>query len=80
MESLEYRYVQIHVNKHTAQYRRDGGVSILVSAKDPGCQNWLDTTGHREGTMAFRWIGADRIMHPRCTVVKLTELARLLAE
>jgi hypothetical protein len=80
MESLEYRYVQIHVNKHTAKYRGDGGVSIVVSAKDPGCENWLDTTGHREGTMAFRWIGADRIVHPRCKVVKLTDLAQLLAQ
>ncbi|MAY38214.1 MULTISPECIES: DUF1214 domain-containing protein [Spongiibacter] len=75
MESLEYRYVDIHVNKHTAKYRPDGGVRIVVSARDPGCDNWLDTTGHREGTMAFRWIGADRIVDPRCRVVKLSELS-----
>ena len=74
MESLEYRYVDIHVNKHTAKYRPDGSVRIVVSARDPGCDNWLDTTGHREGTMAFRWIGADRIVDPRCRVVKLSEL------
>jgi hypothetical protein len=80
MESLEYRYVKIHVNKHTAKYRGDGGVRIVVAAKDPGCENWLDTTGHREGTMAFRWIGADRIVHPRCKVVKLADLAQLLAQ
>jgi len=80
MESLEYRYVQIHVNKHTAKYRADGGVSIVVSGSDPKCKNWLDTTGHREGTMAFRWIGANRIVHPRCKVVKLTELAKELTQ
>ena len=78
MESLEYRYVQIHLNKHTAQYRKDGGVSIVVAATDPGCVNWLDTTGHTEGTMAFRWIGATEYPQPRCRVVKLDELAQLL--
>ena len=44
MESLEYRYVQIHLNKHTAHYRPDGGVSIVVGATDPNCVNWLDTS------------------------------------
>ncbi|MBU0538612.1 MAG: DUF1214 domain-containing protein [Gammaproteobacteria bacterium] len=80
MESLEYRYVQVHVNKHTAHYRADGGVTIVVSAQDPACKNWLDTTGHKEGTMAFRWIGADRIVHPRCKVVKLADVAKALTE
>ena len=74
MESLEYRYVDIHVNKHTAQYRDDGSVRIVVAARDPGCANWLDTTGHREGTMAFRWIGAAHITDPRCSVVKIDTL------
>lgn len=74
MESLEYRYVDIHINKHTANYAADGSVCILVAARDPGLANWLDTTGHREGTMAFRWIGAERIVDPRCRVVKQSEL------
>lgn len=74
MESLDYRYVDIHVNKHTAQYNSDGSVRIVVSAKDPGTPNWLDTTGHREGTMAFRWIGAEQVVDPQCRVVKLADL------
>ncbi len=72
MESLEYRYVDIHVNKHTATYREDGSVQIAVAQRDPELDNWLDTTGHREGTMAFRWIGAERIVQPRCRVEKLS--------
>jgi hypothetical protein len=72
MESLEYRYVDIHVNKHTATYREDGSVQIAVAQRDPELDNWLDTTGHSEGTMAFRWIGAERIVQPRCRVEKLS--------
>ncbi|WP_320837642.1 DUF1214 domain-containing protein [Zhongshania sp.] len=78
MESLEYRYVQIHLNKHTAHYRSDSGVSIVVGATDPSCVNWLDTTGHREGTMAFRWIGAAEHPQPQCRVVKMHELPQLI--
>ncbi|MBD2858197.1 DUF1214 domain-containing protein [Spongiibacter sp. KMU-158] len=74
MESLEYRYVDIHLNKHTAHYQADGSVRILVAARDPGQPNWLDTTGHGEGTMAFRWIGANRQVQPRCSVIKQGDL------
>ena len=40
--------------------------------------NWLDTRGHRQGTMVFRW---SRSAHPlpvfESHVVKLAELAEL---
>lgn len=76
MESLDYRYLKIHVNKHTAHYNDDGSVTIVVAESDPGHPNWLETAGHRQGTMAFRWIGATDIVHPTCRVVKLSELAQ----
>jgi hypothetical protein len=58
MESLDYRYHTIHINKHTARYEADGGVRIHVAHRDPGLPNWIDTAGHRIGTMCWRWIGA----------------------
>lgn len=74
MESLDYRYLPIHLNKHTATYRADGGVTIIVADASLPQVNSLETAGHREGTMAFRWIGADKIVDPRCRVVKLSDL------
>lgn len=56
MESLDYRYLPVHVNKHTAQYDAEGRVQLIISAKDPGFGNWIDTAGHHEGTMCFRWV------------------------
>ncbi len=47
MESLDYRYHRIHLNKHTAKYRADGGVTMVLAHRDPGVDNWLDTAGHR---------------------------------
>jgi hypothetical protein len=75
MESLDYRYHRIHLNKHAARYRADGGVSIVLAHRDPGLPNWLETAGHRVGTMAMRWVGADHPVHPTTRVVKLAELA-----
>jgi hypothetical protein len=74
MESLDYRHHRIHVNKHTARYRSDGSVRIVVAHRDPGVENWIDTAGHSQGTMCFRWIRADEHPQPRTRVVKLSEL------
>ena len=74
MESLDYRYHRIHTNKHLAHYEDDGSVRIVVSHSDPGCPNWLETTGHSSGTMCFRWIRADNPVQPSTRTIQLTEL------
>ena len=70
MESLDYRYHRIHLNRHSAQLDADGGLTITVAARDPGRPNWLETAGHRCGTMCFRWIGAPQPVHPETRVVQ----------
>ena len=77
MESLDYRYHRIHVNKHTAKYRPDGSVRVILAHRDPGLDNWLDTAGHRNGTLCFRWIAAAEIVDPSCRVLKFSELRNL---
>jgi hypothetical protein len=76
MESLDYRYHRIHVNKHTARLEPDGSLRIAVAHEDPGPRhpNWIETAGHRHGTMCFRWIRAAEHPQPRTRVVKLVEL------
>jgi len=76
MESLDYRYHRIHVNKHTAVSESDGSVRIVVAHEDPGLPNWIETAGHRHGTMCFRWIGAKDHPQPHTKVVKRDELGR----
>jgi hypothetical protein len=74
MESLDYRHHNIHVNKHTAHYEKDGSVRVVVSHTDPGVPNWIETAGHSMGTMCWRWIGASK--HPllKTRVAKISEL------
>src|SRR5690606_28785408 len=74
MESLDYRYLQIHVNKHSAKYLPDGSVRIVVAHTDPGVPNWITTAGHDRGTMCFRWIRATEHPEPRTRVVRLADL------
>ncbi len=75
MESLDYRYYTIAVNKHTAKYRADGSVRLVVAGRNPGVDNWLDTTGHSCGTMCFRWVRAKAHPLPKTRVVKLSEIS-----
>ncbi|MFC7516857.1 DUF1214 domain-containing protein [Herbaspirillum sp. GCM10030257] len=76
MESLDYRYHRIHLNKHSVHYNEKGGVTMVLADRDPGLPNWLKTAGHRVGTMCMRWVGATEHVHPTTRVVKLAELTR----
>ena len=79
MESLDYRYFPICVNKHSATKENDGSIRIIVSKTNPGFSNWIDTCNHFEGTMCLRWYrlrnGAEPI-DPLCTVSELSELKK----
>ena len=77
MESLDYRFYQIHVNKHTAEYAPDGSLRIVVAHEDPGVPNWINTVGHAQGTMCFRWIRAKDHPQPQTRVMKRSEIAGL---
>jgi hypothetical protein len=65
MESLDYRYYPVVINKHGARVRPDGSVRLILCDEDPKLDgpayNWLTTTGLREGTMLLRWVRAE---HP----------------
>jgi hypothetical protein len=71
MESLDYRYFAVEVNRHSATLRPDGSLRIAVAAERPTEPhvNWIDTAGHRRGTMGLRWVKAESHPQPRTRVV-----------
>ena len=75
MESLDYRYFTICINKASAHYEEDGSVKVVVAHSDPGLPNWINTCGHSEGTMLWRWYrlkpGA-QAMEPACRIITLS--------
>jgi hypothetical protein len=65
----------VATNSGRAALRPDGSATLVVAGRDPGLGNWLDTAGHAEGTMCFRWLlAADDPPVPALRVVKLAEL------
>jgi len=63
-ETMDYRYRLCSLNQHHAQLEQDGSLLVVVSHEDPGLPNWLDPSGHDEGYVTFRWIGADHYPRP----------------
>src|SRR5690349_15692422 len=73
MESLDYRYHRICLNKRSARYNPDGSATIVIAASDPGFGNFLDTAGHLRGTMVWRWMRAQQPPVPSCRVERSEE-------
>ena len=57
----------------------DGTVRIVIAHGDPGHPNWLDTSGHRVGTVFFRWLHADPAVLPTCRVIPAADRATMMA-
>jgi hypothetical protein len=61
----------------------DGRFTFVVSARDPGVHNWLETMGLHELHVSFRWqgISPDNVKAPKIAArrVKLAALAALPA-
>ena len=63
-----------NLNDRGVVYEADGSVRLVLADGDPGHPNWLDTSGHRLGTMIFRWLHADPEVLPACRVAPLDDL------
>jgi hypothetical protein len=56
----------------------DGKLRIVVSAKDPGVRNWLDTSGYPTGMIQGRWTGCDSEPIPVVQKLKVAEVLKVL--
>jgi hypothetical protein len=84
MESLDYRYFTVHVNKGSAKPDGQNRVRVIISHSDPAGKitssvpyNWINTCNHNQGQMLWRWISVDpaydtpdRLPQPKCKVLK----------
>nr|WP_229736528.1 DUF1214 domain-containing protein [Novosphingobium endophyticum] len=72
MESLDYRYHPIWVNKHNARRNQDGTLTFVIARRDPGFGNWLPTVGHDQGFVLLRWVNAAETPVPTSRLITLT--------
>ncbi|MBW2269457.1 MAG: hypothetical protein JRH16_12850 [Deltaproteobacteria bacterium] len=77
-ESLEYANRITSLNGHQSHVSSDGSIRYVVAHRDPGVPNWLDTEGHREGIMIFRWALVDSAPTPQTRVVRFDEIRSAL--
>ncbi|QZP07617.1 DUF1214 domain-containing protein [Caenibius sp. WL] len=79
-ESMDYRDRLSSTNHHYARLEKNGELVIVISHSDPGVPNWLDASGHSEGFITFRWIGAELSARPTMERVSLDHLGAALRD
>jgi hypothetical protein len=66
------------LNDAQAPLDADGVLRIVVSARDPGVPNWLDTAGFPRGVIQGRWTGCNENPVPEMRKVKAAEVRKHL--
>jgi len=66
------------LNDTQAKADSDGVLRIVVSARDPGVPNWLDTAGYAQGLIQGRWADCDSQPIPAMRKVPVAEVRRHL--
>ena len=78
MQTLDYVHRRCSLNAAQIAYQPDGSYRIVVAARDPGVANWIDTEGHRNGDIFWRFLLPESQPEtPRCRVVPLADLATI---
>jgi hypothetical protein len=55
LRSADYARLSVSLNDTQAKANTDGRFTYVLSARDPGIRNWLDTGGLHEGLLLVRW-------------------------
>jgi len=78
--TADSRHYQVSLNPSQSRPNADGSYTYLISPKDPGVANWVDTAGLHDGYAILRWQGVPNGFSPETAVrdfrlVKLSEIA-----
>jgi hypothetical protein len=77
LAAFEYRDRRVSLNRVQTELEPDGSFRIVVAHRDPGAPNWLDTEGHAEGSIFWRFLLPEsKPEKPRCRLVPVASLAR----
>lgn len=56
LQSFDFRYRQVSLNKAQMELADDESFTIVVAHSDPGVANWLDTEGRESGIVYWRFM------------------------
>ena len=73
-QTTDYRFHASSLNDKQARRDSDGRVRIVLSRRDAGVPNWVDTAGLGKGLGMWRWYLSPSHPVPATTKVRLAEL------
>lgn len=73
-ETTDWYHNHSSLNAAQAVVDSDGVFRAVISARDPGVRNWLDTSGYPAGAVQGRWFDTDERPTPTMKKVKLNEV------
>jgi hypothetical protein len=73
-ESFDYVHHPVQINSHDAKRDSNGTYTFVVSARDVGVGNWMDTAGHTTGFALVRSYSLKKPTPSNSRVVKLADL------
>jgi hypothetical protein len=76
--TVDWMNRQSSLNGFQARLDEDGKFRAVISVRDPGVPNWLDTGGYNYGIIQGRWNQAESNPMPTMTKVKLSDLRKHL--
>src|SRR3546814_3725852 len=76
-ETTDWYNNQSSLNDVQAVVDSDGVFRAVISARDPGVHNWLDTSGYPRGAIQGRWVDTDDKHTPTNRKVKARKSTRL---
>ena len=76
--SVDWVHRHSSVNGFTARLDGDGKLRMVVSMRDPGVPNWLDTADRRRGMIYGRWTECAEIPQAETIKIKLADVRQHL--
>jgi hypothetical protein len=74
-QTVDRRFHRSTINQTEAIVGASGVARIVVADRDPGVPNWLDTGGHRRGSVFWRFLLAEQAPPPiACQVVRIEDV------
>jgi hypothetical protein len=77
-ETTDWYNNQSTLNGAQSRTDHDGVLRLVISAKDPGVPNWLDTAGYASGSIQGRWLECDETPIPSLRKVAIGDVRRSL--
>lgn len=74
--TMDWATRQTGLNHAQSHVDPDGRARFVICQNDPGVQNWIDTWGHREGMIQYRYIWSKNRPAPTITICREDEVAQ----